>query len=214
MNKPERPTTRWAGLLAGLIGVAAASSAHADAVDTLREFTRDVKTGRAAFTQTVSSPDGVKKKTSSGTFEFARPDRFRFAYSKPFEQQIVADGRKVWLYDVDLNQVTVRAMSQALGATPASLLAGGVMDKDFVLSAAPAQGGLDWVQAVPRQKEGASAQLLRIGFRGKTLAALEIVDAFGQRSALQFTGVEANPKLVDETFRFVPPKGADVIESP
>ena len=198
----------------GLAWVLAATAARADAVGTLREFVRDVKTGRAAFTQTVSAPDGAKKKTSSGQFEFARPDRFRFVYRKPFEQQIVADGRKVWLYDVDLNQVTVRALSQALGSTPASLLAGGAMDKDFVLTAAPARDGLDWVQAVPHQKEGANAQLLRIGFRGKTLAALEIVDAFGQRSMLQFTAVEANPKLTDETFRFVPPKGADVIEAP
>ena len=198
----------------GLAWALAAAAAQADAVDTLRDFAREVKTGRAAFTQTVSSPDGVKKKTSSGQFEFARPDRFRFVYRKPFEQQIVADGRKVWLYDVDLNQVSVRAMSQALGATPAALLAGGAMDKDFELSAAPAKDGLDWVQAVPRVKEGASVQTLRIGFRAKTLAALEIVDVFGQRSLLQFTAVEANPKLADEVFRFVPPKGADVIESP
>ena len=198
----------------GLAWVLAATAARADAVGTLREFVRDVKTGRAAFTQTVSAPDGAKKKTSSGQFEFARPDRFRFVYRKPFEQQIVADGRKVWLYDVDLNQVSVRAMSQALGATPAALLAGDAMDKDFELSAAPAKDGLDWVQAVPRVKEGASVQSLRIGFRAKTLAALEIVDVFGQRSLLQFSAVEANPKLADEVFRFVPPKGADVIEPP
>ena len=196
----------------GLVWAGAAMAAQADAVDALREFARDVKTGRAAFTQTVSSPDGAKKKTSSGQFEFARPDRFRFVYRKPFEQQIVADGRKVWLYDVDLNQVSVRAMSQALGATPAALLAGSAMDKDFELSAAPAKDGLDWVQAVPRVKEGASVQTLRIGFRAKTLVALEIVDVFGQQSLLQFTAVEANPKLADDAFRFVPPKGADVIE--
>ena len=186
---------------------------QADSLETLREFTRDAKTGRANFSQTVSAPDGLKKKTSSGSFEFARPDRFRFSYSKPFEQRIVADGHKVWLYDLDLNQVTVRAMSQALGATPASLLAGGALDKDFELSNAQPKDGLDWVQATPRQKEGATVQTLRIGFRGKTLAALEIVDAFGQRSLLQFSAVEINPKLPDETFRFVPPKGADVIES-
>ena len=200
-----------------------AGAARADPMETLREFTRDAKTGRANFSQTVSAPDGLKKKTSSGSFEFARPDRFRFSYAKPFEQLIVADGRKVWLYDQDLNQVTVRAMSQALGATPASLLAGGAMDKDFELvnaptkdaptKDAPPKDGLDWVQATPRVKEGATVQTLRIGFRGKTLAALEIVDAFGQRSLLQFSAVEINPKLPDETFRFVPPKGADVIES-
>ena len=204
-------------LLAASLSVLA-GTAQADPLETLREFTRDARTGRANFSQTVSAPDGLKKKTSSGSFEFARPDRFRFSYSKPFEQQIVADGHKVWLYDLDLNQVTVRAMSQALGATPASLLAGGAMDKDFELVNAPTNNaapkdGLDWVQATPRQKEGATVQTLRIGFRGKTLAALEIVDAFGQRSLLQFSAVEINPKLADETFRFVPAKGVDVIES-
>lgn len=208
---------RWghfglAPVTAMLLTLGLGGAARADSVDTLREFAREVKTGRAAFTQTVSSPDGAKKKTSSGRFEFARPDRFRFVYNKPFEQQIVADGRKVWLYDVDLNQVSVRAMSQALGATPAALLAGAAMDKDFELSAAPAKDGLDWVQAVPRVKEGASVQQLRIGFRAKTLAALEIVDVFGQRSLLRFSAVEANARLDDDAFRFVPPKGADVIE--
>ncbi len=202
------------GRLLPLLLLAVAGMAKADAVDALREFAREVKTGRASFTQTVSSPDGARKKTSSGSFEFARPDRFRFSYKKPFEQLIVADGRKVWLYDADLNQVTVRAMSQALGGTPAALLAGATMDKDFELSAAPPQDGLDWVLAVPRVKEGATLQSLRIGFRGKTLAAMDIVDAFGQRSLLQFSAVEANARLADDVFRFVPPKGADVIESP
>jgi outer membrane lipoprotein carrier protein len=214
MNKP-RTMTLFRKALPGLVLSMSllAGTVQADPLETLREFTRDVKTGRANFSQTVSAPDGLKKKTSSGRFEFARPDRFRFSYSKPFEQQIVADGHKVWLYDQDLNQVTVRAMSQALGATPASLLAGGAMDTDFELINAPAKDGLDWVQATPRQKEGATVQTLRIGFRGKTLAALEILDAFGQRSLLQFSAVEINPKLADEAFRFVPPKGADVIES-
>lgn len=191
-----------------------AGAAQADAVDTLREFAREVKTGRASFTQTVSGPDGARKKISSGDFEFARPDRFRFVYRKPFEQQIVADGRKVWLYDVDLNQVTVRLMSQALGATPAALLAGAAMDKDFELSATPSIDGVDWVQALPRVQDAASIKSIRVGFRAKALAALEIVDAFGQRSLLQFSAVEANPRLADDRFRFVPPKGVDLIESP
>ncbi len=188
----------------------AAARARADAVDTLREFARDVKSGRATFTQTVTSPDGAKKKTSSGSFEFARPNRFRFAYSKPFEQLIVADGQKVWLYDADLNQVTVRAMSQALGATPAALLAGSALEKDFELAAQPARDGLDWVQATPRAKD-TQIQALRVGFKGKGLAAMEIVDAFGQRSLLQFADVQPNAKLGDEVFRFAPPAGADVI---
>jgi outer membrane lipoprotein carrier protein len=131
--------------------------------------------------------------------------------AKPFEQQIVADGQKVWLYDVDLNQVTVRPMTQAIGATPAALLAGGTLDKEFELKALPASDGLEWVQAAPRVKDG-PIQSLRVGFKGSVLAALEIVDAFGQRSMLRFTALEQNLKLADETFRFTPPKGADVIQ--
>jgi len=114
-----------------------AAAAHADAVDTLRDFVRDVKTGRAAFTQTVTSPDGARKKTSSGSFEFARPNRFRFIYTKPFEQTIVADGQKVWIHDPDLNQVSARKLSAAIGSTPAALLAGGNLEQDFTLSAQP-----------------------------------------------------------------------------
>jgi outer membrane lipoprotein carrier protein len=188
-------------------------AAQADAVDTLREFGREVHSVRASFTQTVTSPDGARKKTASGSFEFNRPDRFRFSYAKPFVQQIVADGKKVWIYDADLNQVSVRLMSAALGATPAALLAGAAVDKDFTLSAAPARDGLDWVLATPKAKDG-TIRTLQVGFKGKVLAALEIVDAFGQQSLLQFSDVQGNIKLADDTFRFVVPKGADVIESP
>ena len=194
-------------LLAGLLAVA---GARADPVDTLREFSRDVKSGRANFIQTVSSPDGAKKKTSSGSFEFSRPNRFRFAYSKPFEQLIVSDGQKVWLHDVDLNQVSVRLLDQALGSTPAALLAGGALERDFELSALPARDGLEWVQAKPRAKDGTVAEL-RVGFRGKDLAALELVDAFGQRSVLLFSAVQQGVAVPAERFRFVPPAGADVI---
>ena len=185
--------------------------AQADAVDTLKEFVREVKTGRAAFAQTVTSPDGVKKKNSSGTFEFSRPNRFRFAYLKPFEQLIVADGQKVWIFDVDLNQASSRKLSAALGSTPAALLAGGSLEKDFDLSALPPKDGLDWVQALPRTQDGAF-QSMRVGFKGKELAAVEIVDSFGQRSLLQFSQFVANVVLPADGFKFTPPPGADVIE--
>lgn len=188
--------------------------AHADAVDALREFTREVKTGRAAFTQVVTSPDGAKKKTSSGSFEFARPNRFRFAYAKPYEQLIVGDGEKVWLYDVDLQQVTVRAMDQALGATPAALLAGSSLEKDFELKAQPSAQGIDWVQATPRARSSESIgfQSLRVGFKGKALAAIELVDSFGQRSLLSFADVTVNTAVSPDAFRFTPPKGAEVLK--
>ena len=198
-------------LLVALLWLVAAAAARADSVETLKAFIADVKTGSALFTQTVTSPDGAKKKTSSGSFEFARPNRFRFAYTKPFEQLIVADGQKVWIYDADLNQVSARRLDAALGATPAALLAGGSLDKDFDVSAAPSKDGLAWAVATPKTQDGAF-QSMRIGFRGSELAAVEIVDAFGQRSLLQFSQFRANPALPAEGFRFTVPPGADVIE--
>jgi outer membrane lipoprotein carrier protein len=198
-------------LLLAVLLFGATVAARADAVDTLRAFVRDVKSGRAAFTQVVSSADGQKKRSSSGSFEFERPNRFRFEYTKPFEQLIVSDGQKVWIHDVDLNQVSVRKLNQALGATPAALLAGASLDKEFELAAAPSEGGLDWVQATPRQKEGAF-ESMRIGFRGKELAAVEILDGFGQRSRLDFSQYVANAAVPEARFRFVPPAGVDVIE--
>ncbi|HEY0955869.1 MAG TPA: outer membrane lipoprotein chaperone LolA [Roseateles sp.] len=185
--------------------------AHADAVDALRDFGRDVKSGKANFTQTVTSPDGKRKKVSSGSFEFQRPNRFRFAYAKPFEQTIVADGAKVWIFDADLNQASSRKLADALGATPAALLAGTDLERDFTLKAAAAEGGLEWVQAVPKQAES-TIQTLKLGFKGKDLAAMEIVDGFGQRSRLDFSTVQANVALGAERFQFKLPAGADLIE--
>ncbi|WOB09634.1 outer membrane lipoprotein chaperone LolA [Piscinibacter gummiphilus] len=198
-------------LVSTLLMFAAAAASAQTAVDTLKDFVRDVKSGRAEFTQTVTSPDGAKKKTSSGKFEFSRPNRFRFTYLKPFEQVIVADGQKVWIYDADLNQASSRKFSQALGATPAALLAGGSLEKDFDLAAQPAKDGLDWVEATPKAKEG-SFKSVRVGFKGKTLSAIEVVDAFNQRSLLQFSQFVANEPIKAETFVFTVPKGADLIE--
>jgi outer membrane lipoprotein carrier protein len=186
-------------------------AAHADAVDTLKEFVRDVKSGRSAFTQTVTAPDGAKKRSSSGSFEFLRPNRFRFVYAKPLEQTIVSDGLKVWIYDADLNQVSIRKFSAVLGATPAALLAGGSLDKDFDVSNQPSDGGLEWVLALPKVKDGAF-QSVRIGFKAKTLAAVEITDSFGQRSNLVFSQMQSNVPITADAFKFTTPPGADVIE--
>lgn len=206
--RPMNLFARWTA--AALLGLSA-TLAHADAVDTLRSFVRNVKSGHAEFTQTVTAPDGKKKRVSTGRFEFQRPNRFRFDYDKPYEQTIVGDGHKVWLYDVDLEQVTVRPMSQAVGATPAALLAGGSLDSDFELKNAPSSGGLDWVDAKPKLKDG-QFQLVRVGFRGQALAVLEIIDSFGQHSRLDFTDYAANPALAAQHFEFTPPKGVDVLE--
>jgi outer membrane lipoprotein carrier protein len=181
-----------------------------------------VSSGRAEFSQVVTAParDGqaARSKTSTGTFEFSRPNRFRFVYKKPFEQSIVADGQTLWLYDADLNQVTSRKQSSALGSTPAALIAAApdlrALQADFTLAAAPDADGLQWVVATPKTKDG-QLQAVRVGFRpgekSSGLAALEITDSFGQRSVLTFSKVEVNPNLPADTFRFTPPKGADVI---
>lgn len=198
-------------LLALAAALAVSLAARADPVETLRGFVRDVKSGRADFTQTVTSPDGAKKKTSSGSFEFVRPNRFRFTYRKPFEQTIVGDGEKVWIYDADLNQVSSRKLGKALGATPAALLAGGSLDRDFDLANLPPKDGLDWAEAKPKAKDGAF-QSVHVGFKGSELAALEIIDSFGQRSLLRFNDFAANVPIPPETFRFTVPPGADVIE--
>ncbi len=191
--------------------VQAAAAASAGAADQLREFVREVKSGQASFTQTVTSSDGARRKVSSGQFQFQRPNRFRLAYTQPFEQLIVADGRKVWIYDADLNQASSRPLARAIGATPAALLAGSSVDADFVLADEAAQDGLEWARATPRAKDG-PFQSMRVGFRGRELAAVEITDAFGQRSLLQFGPFAVNATIAPERFRFVAPAGADVIE--
>ena len=178
-----------------------------------------VHSGRADFTQTVTAPakDGQaqRPKQSSGSFEFQRPGRFKFIYKKPFEQTIVADGQTLWLYDADLNQVTQRAQAQALGSTPAALLASApdlaALRADYQLEAAPEQDGLQWVQATPKARDG-QLKSVRVGFEGDKLAALDILDGFGQRSLIRFMGMQLNPALPAGSFQFKPPTGADVIK--
>ena len=205
-------------LTAVFLFAACALSAKASGLDSLENFVKSAKSGRAEFTQVVTGParegQGVRSKTSSGTFEFARPNRFRFDYRKPFEQTIVADGQTLWMYDVDLNQVTARKQSQVLASTPAALIAAApdlnTLRKDFNLEAAGEKDGLQWVQATPRVKEG-QLHSVKVGFRGNELAALEILDSFGQRSVLTFTKMEVNAAVSPELFQFKPPKGADLV---
>ncbi|MFO1340666.1 MAG: outer membrane lipoprotein chaperone LolA [Burkholderiaceae bacterium] len=190
---------------------AAGPSAFADATESLRAFVRDVKGGHAGFTQTVTSPDGAKRKVSTGQFSFARPNRFRFDYAKPYVQTIVSDGTKVWFHDPDLNQVTVRKVGDTLGSTPVALLAGQDIEKGFELKNQPDQGGLEWVLATPRQT-GGTIQWLKAGFKGRSLSAVEIADSFGQRSMLQLADLATDATPAADAFRFTPPAGADVTE--
>jgi outer membrane lipoprotein carrier protein len=200
------------------VSLLAASVSWAGGMESLEAFMRNAKTGRSDFTQTVTAPpkegQAARTKTSTGTFEFQRPGRFRFVYRKPFEQTLVADGQTLWLYDVDLNQVTSRKQAQALGSTPAAILASATdlkgLQADFNLQDVPDAQGLQWVLATPKSKDG-QVQSVKVGFRGNELAALDILDSFGQRSQLVFSKLEINTALPASTFDFKPPAGADVI---
>jgi outer membrane lipoprotein carrier protein len=184
-----------------------------DAMEAFRAFVRDVKSGKAAFSQVVTSSDGVKKRNSSGTFEFARPNRFRFEYLKPYPQAIVGDGQKVWVHDPDLQQVTVRAMDKALGSTPMALLTGQDFEGDFDVKADGKNDaeGLAWVIATPRTKEGSVFESMRMGFKGKALVAVDILDALGQRTMLRFDNLVVGQSFGPEHFNFKVPSGTDVL---
>ena len=212
----KKAATLWLGMIM-------AFGAQADSLDSLAQFLKQTRSMRADFVQVVAAPakEGrpSKPKTSSGSFAFVRPSVFRFDYNKPFVQNIVADGKNLWLYDFDLNQVTVRSQAQALGSTPASLIASAsdlaTLGKEFELLAAPSEAGVDWVVAKPKMKDS-SLQQVRIGLRQEdghmVLAHLDIVDAFGTRSQMRFDKVQVNPsQLTASQFNFVPPKGADVV---
>ena len=198
--------------------VASVSAAWAGGMESLEVFVKTVKTGHADFTQVVTAParqgQAARSKTSSGTFDFSRPNRFRFVYKKPFEQSIVADGLTLWLFDVDLNQVTARKQSLVLGSTPAALIASApdlhALQADFSLAAAPDRDGLEWVLASPKAKDS-QLQSIAVGLRKGELVALEILDSFGQKSSLRFSAFVANATVDASIFQFKPPPGADLI---
>ena len=206
-------------VLSAFVFAAVSIAVQASGLDSLENFVKSVKSGRAEFRQVVTAParegQAARSKTSTGTFEFVRPNRFRFDYKKPFEQTIVADGQTLWLYDADLRQVTTRKQSQVLGTTPAALIAAAPglasLRKDFELEASGDKDGLQWVQAVPKAKDG-QLHNVKVGFRGNELAALEILDSFGQRSVMTFSKMEINAPVPPETFNFKPPQGADVVK--
>lgn len=215
---PLATNERMMKLIALVLIAAYAIPAGAGGLESLESFVKTVKSGKADFTQVVTSPakDGQapRSKASSGTFEFSRPGRFKFVYKKPFEQTIVADGQTLWLYDVDLNQVTARSQAAVLGSTPAAVIASApdlrALQADFTLQAAPDKDGMEWVLASPKAKEG-SLQSVRVGFKGAALAALEILDSFGQQSRLSFGAFSVNSGVDGSAFQFKPPAGADVI---
>ena len=188
-----------------------AGSADAATLERLRAFVRETQTARASFVQTVTDNAGRVVQQASGEFAIARPGRFRWSVDKPYQQLLVGDGERVWIYDPDLNQVVIKRSDRALGTTPAALLAGKEeVEQAFEWRDLPASGGLDWLGATPKDKDAMFSDI-RLGFDAGGLAALEISDNFGQRSVIRLSRLERNPKLANDLFKFTPPKGADVV---
>ena len=210
-------------ILLSLGALALAAPAQADGLDLLSQFLKQAHSGRAQFTQVVTSPSrngqAPRSKTSSGTFAFDRPGKFRFDYQKPFAQAMVADGQTLWLHDVDLNQVTARNQAQALSSTPAALLTSTAdlqaLKAQFQFTPEPASVGLQWVRATPRAADGQIRSVLvglRSGAASPELAVLDVQDSLGQRSVLTFLNFELNIPLPASSFVFKVPAGADVIK--
>lgn len=194
-----------------LLALLVASAAQADSIERFKSFLRATQSARADFEQKVYGRDGKLTQESKGSFVFLRPGRFRWTYAKPVDQVIVGDGERVWIHDRDLNQVTVRRLSKALGSTPAALLAGASdVEAAFELSDAGPSEGLEWLEAKPKERE-AGFDRIRMGFDTAGVAAMELVDNFGQTTKLRFHNLQRNPKLDPAEFRFEPPKGADVL---
>ena len=195
------------------IGMAGLCSlpAGASSLDSLKTFLSEVKSGRAHFKQLVLDKKMSTVQEASGTMLFSRPGKFRWVYEKPYEQLIVGDGAKLWMYDADLKQVTVKQMDRAIGSSPAALLAGSnEIEQHFDLKDLGKRGTLEWLEATPKDKES-SFESVRMGFSDKGLDVMELRDHFGQTTVIRFSGLERNPKLPPDVFKFAPPKGADVI---
>lgn len=197
--------------LLALLSIISFGHAFAGGVDRLREFVDGAKTLRAQFSQTVLDRAGKVTNESSGTMQFSRPGKIRWEYTKPYPQLIVGDGQKLWIWDSDLNQVTVKKLSDSLGSSPAALLAGSnEIERSFTLIDGGDKDGLDWLQAQPKDRD-TTFESIRMGFGDAGLQIMELVDSFGQKTVIRFSKVEKNPKLGATMFKFTPPKDADVV---
>ena len=194
-----------------LFALTLASAAQAGGVERLKAFIGGAQTAEADFSQTVADKNGRITQQASGKMAFARPGKFRWDYSVPYEQIIVGDGVKLWLYDTDLNQVTVKPLGDVIAGTPAALLAGdNAIEKYFSLKNAGEGGGLEWLEATPKSRD-TSFERIRMGFKGDVLVQMELFDFFGQRTTLKLSHFARNPSIPPSLFKFTPPKGADII---
>jgi outer membrane lipoprotein carrier protein len=186
--------------------------AHADTTEKLKNFISSTRSGQANFTQDVLDKNDKKIQSASGIMQFVRPGKFRWVYLKPYEQLIVGDGEKFWLFDADLNQVTVKKLDAALGSSPAALLSGSnEIERGFTLKDGGKKDGLDWLEATPKTPDTSFDSIFMAFDAQSNLVVMELHDAFGHKTVLRFSNLQKNPQLSSQLFRFTPPKGADVL---
>ena len=212
MNRGRRRAFAALSMAALLALGAAPGVAGAAALEQLRAFLTDTRSARGEFRQKVLRSDGGVAESSSGDFAFSRPGRFRWEVRRPYEQLLVADGQKLYFYDKDLNQVTVRRLADSLASTPAAILFGDSdLERDFALRELAPRDGLEWVEALPRNKD-AGFERIALGFRDGLPATMEVGDAFGRTTVFEFSAIARNAAVTPELFRYVPAKGVDVVE--
>lgn len=187
--------------------LSAADSASAK----LNTFVKNVVTYKANFQQTVLDQQGNVMEKAQGEFVLERPGKFRWDYQEPFPQHIVADGQRIWFYDVDLEQVTVKSQQEALTDTPATLLSGNSLPTDkYIVTDVPSEDGMFWVELVPRNVDS-SFQTIALAFDQFGLRTMIMKDSFDQRTRLVFSQAQENPVLAKDTFVFTPAPGVDVV---
>jgi outer membrane lipoprotein carrier protein len=201
-------TARYAVLATALL----ASTAFAGARDDLKAFTTGLKGLDAQFAQKVYDGGGKLKESTTGRVALSAPRLFRWEYNKPYEQLVVADGKKVWIYDPDLQQATVREQGTEEQNSPlTALIDPGKLDQQFNVKEIGQQDGLEWLELTPKDEGDVSFQSARLGFKGQTLARMEVVDAVGQRTDISFSGWKRNPSFAANTFKYTPAAGVDVV---
>lgn len=189
-----------------------AGYAHAGARDELKSFTSGLKGLDGQFVQQVYDRGGKLKETSNGRVALSAPKLFRWEYRKPYEQLIVADGRKVWIYEPDLQQATVRDQGAEEQSSPlAALFEPAKLDARFNVKEGAAGAGLQWLLLTPKSQGDAGFQSARLGFGSAGLAKMEVVDAVGQRTEISFSGWKRNPAFATGTFKYAPGKDVDVV---
>lgn len=195
--------------LATTLGLALSAQVFADGLSSLKNFNQSVKSITGNFSQTVQSSKQSRKTT--GNFAISRPNKFKWTYNKPYEQVIVGDGQNIWLYDIDLAQITKRAQQKTLGDSPAAILSNaGALEQSYTVTNDGETGDVSYVKALPKKKDG-GYEYIRLGFKEDSLINMTLKDNFGNTTALTFSNIKTNTSISAGTFKFTPPKGVDIL---